>query len=96
MDATQMIENFQVLLLQTEERQWQDAEEVEKRRRQEAEEAEKRQDEKLIQEAEEAEKRHDEKCRQEREEWKRETEDIKALIQEQKQIQEHSLSLIHI
>ena len=42
MDARQMVENFQGLLLQTEKRRRQDAEEAEKRRRQEAEEAEKR------------------------------------------------------
>ena len=38
MDTSQMMENFQVLLLQTEERRRQDAEEAEKRRRQEREE----------------------------------------------------------
>ena len=51
---------------------------------------EKEQDEKRRQEAEEAEKRQDGKRKQEAKERKREAGDIKALIHEQKKMQEHT------
>ena len=78
-----MMENLQSLLLQTEKRQ-------DKKLRQEAEEAEKRQDEKAEARQKTLLLETEERRRQEAEERKRETEDIKALIQEQKQMQEHS------
>ena len=83
MDASQMMKNFQALLLQTEERRRQDAEEAERRqkeeRRQEREEAEERQ-KALMLETEE-----------------RQKDKMEALFEAmQKQLQEHSTAELGI
>ena len=82
MDASQMMENFQALLLQTEERRRQDSEKAEERQKTLLLEAEERR----RQEAEETERRQDEKRKQEAEERKQEADDIKELIQQQKPV----------
>ena len=77
-----MMEAFQALLLQTEKQQ---DEKAEARQKSLLLEAEEQQKELML----EFEGRQVEEC-------KSETGDIKALVQEQKQMQEHTLSLIHI
>ena len=81
MDASQMMENLQALLLQTEKRQ-------DEKRRQEAEEAEKRQDEKRRQEREEAEERQKALMLETEERQKDKTEALFETMQ--KQLQEHT------
>ena len=96
MDTSQMMEAFQALLRQTQEqhkserpRGWRDKE----KRRQEAEEAEEWHDEKLHTGKIKGEERQEALLLEER---KREIEDIKALIQDQKQIQEHTAAKLRL